>query len=130
MIKAALIFEVVAVTEEAARKSLEKHLKKLSEDRRVKVLRTEMSEAEKIENFSERIREAFSVIADAEIETNRFDNLLQIVIEFGPSSVELLSPDRIELSISEAQGILNSVSSVMHRFVAAGGTGGIIIVND
>ncbi len=130
MIKAALIFEVVAVTEEAAKKSLEKHLKKLSEDRRVRVLKTEMSEVEKIENFSERIREAFSVIADAEIETNRFDNLLQIVIEFGPSSVELLSPDRIELSISEAQGILNSVSSVMHRFAAAGGTGGIIIVGD
>lgn len=125
-IRAMLIFEVIAVSEEATMKALEQHLGKLDRDDRVKLYEKDVSDIIKIENPTPRIKEAYSAHAETGLITNSFQKLMQIVIEYGPSALELLEPGRIEIPIGDAQSMLNSISQVMHQFAAAG-VGGIVI---
>ena len=54
----------------------------------------------------------------------------EIVMEYGPSSIELLEPRILDLPISEAQGILNSLSRLVHQFAASGAGGLVFIATD
>ena len=56
-----------------------------------------------------------------------FRELVQVIIEYGPSAIEILEPSKSQLSMSEAQDVLNNVAGMMHRYAAAG-LGGTIIV--
>jgi hypothetical protein len=59
--------------------------------------------------------------------SKNLNNLAQIVIEYGPSAIEILEPDKFNLNSGEAQSILNSISHMMHM-IAAGGAGGIVLM--
>ena len=48
---------------------------------------------------------------------------------YGPSSVEIIGPDKKEISVAETQDIVNLLAGVVHQFAAAG-VGGIIITPD
>ena len=122
-----LAFEVVAKTEEKSREALEFMIKKLEEDPRVKMYRKEFSESKRIENPLKNVREGYSVNCEVEIITQNFDNMVMLTIEYGPSSIEIMEPSKFEMDLGQAQGILNSISQMMHRFAAAG-IGGIILL--
>ena len=47
-------------------------------------------------------------------------------MHYGPSSVEIIEPKMVNLKLGEAQGILNSIGDMLHKFVAAG-VGGVVI---
>ncbi len=126
-LRVCLIFEVLAALEETTKSSLENLINKLEKDSRVKLYKKEFSPIEEVEKPMKNIEKGFSQICETELITKNFDNLVQIVIEYGPSSVELLEPKRLEIDQGEAQGILNTISEMMHRFAAAG-IGGVIIV--
>ena len=64
---------------------------------------------------------------------SRYQRLITIVVLpvlalflFHASSVEILKPEKYQLSAGEAHNILNTMAEMMHRFAAAG-FGGIVI---
>ena len=126
-LKANMIFQVIAINENAAKEALEEHANKLDSDKRVRIFHKKFEKTIKIESQGERIKEAFSQICEIGLIAKTFEDLLQIIVEYGPSSVDLLEPKKIELPISEAQTILNTTSELMHRFAAAG-LGGIVFI--
>jgi len=128
-VRAVLIFEVLGVTEEVVEKSLKGHVEKLEKDPRVEVVRKEFFDIEEVESPYKNVEKAYSCICEVELLAKNFDSLFQIVMEFGPSSCEILEPEKITLDLSQAQGILNSLADMMHRFTQAGGVGGVVIVN-
>ncbi len=126
-LRSLLIFEVIAAKEETTKSAIETHLKKLEDDQRVKIYKKEVSDIIKVEKPTPKIDSAYSIHSEIELVSNSFDRLMQIVIQYGPSSIELLEPKKIELPLNDAQGLLNSVSQLMHQFAAAG-IGGFVIL--
>ena len=79
--------------------------------------------------FNEKIPVAYSVAARCIVEIPTVYDLINIILVYGPSAVEILEPDSINVDIAEIQNIANMISSVMHKYAAAG-IGGIVISNE
>lgn len=125
-IQALLSFEVLAVSEQAAKDSLAALIEKLDKDERVKIYKKDFSGMERVEKPLKNIEVGFSQVCEVEMVCKHFEDLIGVIIEYGPSACEILKPEKLTLGMGEAQNILNSISDMMHRFAQAG-FGGVII---
>jgi hypothetical protein len=122
-----VIFEAIAITETASKEALESLVDKLDKDGRVKVYKKSFGENKKIDNPIQGVDVGYSLTCEVNVVSKTLDNLANVVIEYGPSAVEILKPEKINLSCGEAQNILNSISNMMHR-LASVGAGGIVFM--
>lgn len=125
-IHARMMFEVLAVTEETTKEALQSHIGKIEKNELVGMIRKDFSAAERVENPIKGIEVGFSQVCEIEFMVKNFDTLVQVVLEFGPASVEILKPEKYQLTAGEAHNILNTMAEMMHKFAAAG-LGGIVI---
>ena len=125
-IKSTMMIEVLAVTEEAAKESLEKHTDRMGKEEKAIIYKKDFKKIEKVKNPLPRIPEAYSNVVELELLTQNYDKLIYMVMTYAPSSVEILEPGHIKMDIGEAQGVLNSIAELIHKFAAAG-IGGVII---
>jgi hypothetical protein len=122
-----MMFEVLAVNEKTTRESLESLMKRLEDDNRVGLYKKEFGEIRKVEKPMKNIDVGYSLTCEIELISKKFDDLVQVVTQYGPSATEILEPKKFDLDAGEAQGILNSVSQMMHQFAAAR-AGGIVFI--
>ena len=122
-----VVFEALAISEEAVRGALEVLTGKLEKDARVKMYKKSFGKSEKIENPMKGVEVGYSLTCEVNVVSKTLDNLACIAIEYGPSALEVLRPDKITLNCGEAQNILNSISNMMHR-LASVGAGGIVFM--
>ena len=125
-IKSNLMIEVLAVTKDAARDSLKKHVEKMEKERHMMVFRKDFKEIRKVESPMPNVKEAFSNVVEVDILTQNYDKLVYLIMAYAPSSIEILEPEHLKIDMGEAQSILNMVAEIIHRFAAAG-LGGIVI---
>lgn len=125
-IKSIAMIEVLAVNEEAARESLEKHVERMEKEEHSMIIKKDFRKVEKVQNPHPRIKEAYSNVVEVEMITQNYDKLVYMIMAYAPSSVEILEPSHIKLDMGEAQAVLNSVAEMIHKFAAAG-LGGVII---
>ncbi|RLJ07051.1 MAG: hypothetical protein DRP12_02950 [Candidatus Aenigmatarchaeota archaeon] len=125
-IKALFRIEVLATSAQAAKSALEKHVEKLEKEKDAFLVKKDFGELREVENPLPRIRKGWSYIVELELLARSFEKLISLVISYGPSSIELLEPEKLEIKLPEAQAILNSLAELIHRFAAAG-LGGILI---
>ena len=126
-IKSWMMIEALAVSEDAVKSALEKHVKKMALEKNVMVSRRDFKKIERIEKPLPNIEEAYSGVVELEVLAQNYDNLVTIVMNYAPSAVEILEPKKISIDAGEAQGILNSLSDLIHRFV--GMTRGAVMVD-
>jgi hypothetical protein len=126
-IRSWMMIEALAVTEAAAKSALEKHVRKLGLENGVMVSGKDFKKVDKVDKPFENIKTAYSGVVELEVLTKDYDRLVFLVLNYAPSAVEVLEPKRISLDAGEAQGILNSLSELIHRFV--GLTRGAILVD-
>lgn len=124
-----LMFEVLGIKEEASKSALESLVNKLDKDDRVKLYRKQFGDVLKVEKPLENIDEAFSLTCEVELISRKFDSLAQIVIEYGPSAIEIIEPTNFKMDAGEAQLVLNTISQTMHQFAAAG-AGGVVFIRE
>ena len=122
-----LVFEVLAVNEEAAKGALESLTSKLEKDSRGKMYKKSFGKSEKVDKPMKGIDVGYSLTCEVNVVSKTLDNLACIAIEYGPSALEVLRPEKITLNCGEAQNILNSISNMMHR-LASVGAGGIVFM--
>lgn len=125
-IKSTMMIEVLAVTEEAAKESLEKHISRMEKEEKAIIYKKNFKKIDKVKNPIPRIKEAYSNVVELELLTQNYDKLVYMVMTYVPSSVEILEPGHIKMDMGEAQGVLNSIAELIHKFAAAG-IGGVII---
>lgn len=125
-IRCMMFMEVMAVSKKATESALAKHMEKLRKEKGVLVHKEDMKGAKKIEKPFPNIPEAYSQITEFEILTENYDKLVYVVLNYGPSGIEILEPNNIKMDLGEAQGILNALAALVHRFAAAG-AGGIMV---
>ena len=121
-----MMIEVLAVTEDAAKSALDKHVLGLNREKKTLVFRSDFQDIQKIENPLPNTPVGYSNIVEVEFVVQNFEKLIHLVMNYGPSATEILHPREIRIDMGDAQGILNSVADVIHKFTQQG-LGGIIV---
>lgn len=124
-IKTWMMIEVMAISPDAAKKALEAHVEKMENEKGTFLYNKKYGEVEKVEKPLPNVPEGYSYVVEFEYLVSDYDRLMTIVMNYGPSSVEILEPDEIKMTLDQAQGALNSVSAMMHKFASQ--AGGVII---
>lgn len=125
-IRSWMMIEVLAITEKAAKSALEKHIEKMGREKRTIIYNKKFHETKKVEKPLPNIKTAYSYVVELDLVTQTYDQLIYLVMNYGPSSIEILEPEKLKIGMGEAQSILNSVAEMIHKFVAAG-IGGVVI---
>jgi hypothetical protein len=123
------VIEALAINKEMVEKSLKAHIDKMDKLKDVLVCEKQFLETIKVEHPMKGIDEAYSQVAKVSFFAKNMVILLSMVMAYGPSSVEILGPERHEVKAEEAQNISNLLAGVVHQFAAAG-LGGMIITPD
>ena len=118
--------EAVGVTEDVVKTSLEKHVQKMSSLNSIFVYEKNFLEIKKLDKPFRGVENAYSYVVDVKFFAKNLTTLMGIVMTYGPSAIEILGPDRYDISVSEAQDICNMLAGIVHQFAAAG-IGGIVI---
>ncbi|MFB6076769.1 MAG: hypothetical protein ABEK12_01410 [Candidatus Nanohaloarchaea archaeon] len=114
-----MVFHVVAATEEAAAESLQDHVDQLEDEGSVTEFSVEMEEVEAVDNPHPQLEEGYSKVAG-------FSDLVELVVNYGPTSVDVTAPEHVEMDVGEIRDALNSVAQMMHQFLQSG-AGGMMI---
>ncbi|MFO7794091.1 MAG: hypothetical protein R6V35_03905 [Candidatus Nanohaloarchaea archaeon] len=121
-----MIFEAVAATEEAVEGSLDEHLEKLGNEPDAEIIETTLEEVEQVENPHPDLEEGYSQVAEVVVKASSFEEAIALVINYGPTYIQLESPDNYELSLKEGQETLQDVADIMRRY-AEMGVGGMLV---
>ena len=125
-IKSWMMIEVLAVSREAAQESLKNHIERMKKEDKTYIIKEDFQDIKEIENPMKDVDKGFSQVVELELLTQNYEKLMFLTLNYGPSALEILEPDKIKMDLGEAQGILNSISDMIHRFAAAG-LGGVVI---
>lgn len=121
-----MVFQVVATSEDAATESLEDHVQKLEGEDGVKSIEVEMDDIQEVDKPHPQVEKGYSRVCEVDMEVANFSDLVEIVINYGPTSVDVKAPDEISMDIGEIRDSLNNVAQMMHQFLQAG-AGGMMI---
>ncbi len=125
-IRASAFIEVMAIKEESARMALEKHVEKIEKQKGIEVYKKEYEEPEVVDNPpTKKAKKAYSQIVEIEFVVSSVKNLMTFSMLYGPSSVEVIEPDSVNIKIDELQDMANSISALIHQY-ASQGAGGIV----
>jgi len=129
-IRARAFVEVMAVKEESATKALENHIGKIEGEEGIEIYQKEFEETEVVENPpTDKVRKAYSQIAEIEFVVSSVKNLMTFSMLYGPSSVEVIDPDSVNVGVDELQDMANSIAALIHQY-ASKGAGGIVTSPD
>lgn len=124
-IRASAFIEVMAVDEDTTTSALKNHLDKIKSQEGIKIFKEDLDEPEEVEDPPQQVSQAYSQIAEIEFIVSSVKNLITFTFLYGPSSVEVLEPEEVELKISELQDMANTTAALVHQY-ASQGAGGII----
>jgi hypothetical protein len=120
-----MCFEVLGMGEDVVKASLEEHIQKLKQVKTALVYSAEMGEVEEVEKPMKDVEKAYSQIAEVGIMVKDLKTLIAISISYGPSSIEVIEPSKLEVNAGEVQDVANMVSGIIHQ-IASAGLGGIV----
>jgi hypothetical protein len=112
MVRAVMIVEMAGRPAEHVKKSLEKHVGQIGNFSYTEVHSIKVSEPREIEDSNG----VYTSFAEIDFETDGLPNLANVVFDFMPSSLEIVEPAKITLSMQDATNLLNNVSGRMHRY--------------
>ena len=105
-----MIVEGTSASEGALNKQMEVLENKLNAEK-FKILKFEKSDMAKG-------KEHYSMFFNIDISVPEFSDVIYLIVQYGPSSVELLQPQEVKLIPSQTQTVLNEVASAVHYYVS------------
>ncbi len=124
-----MIFEVLASNKDTAESSLKKHVEKIRNEKNVEITEESFDEVKEVEEPHPSLDKGFSQVCEVRCDVKTFSELVKLVLNYGPTMIEVESPEKIEMKMSELQDSLNLVTEMMHKFLKAG-AGGMMISGD
>ncbi|MFH0711748.1 MAG: hypothetical protein V1889_01185 [archaeon] len=112
MVRAIMIVEIAGRPAEHLKNALAEHIGILNKVNDITVHSIKLSEPKEIENSNGML----TCFAEADFETTSFGRLSETMFDFMPSSVEIIEPTNVSLSMHEATDLLNNISGRMHRY--------------
>ena len=117
-IRSWMMVEALAINQDAVKNALERHIQKMGQEKGVMVSKKDFKKIEKVDKPFPNINTAYSGVVELEVLTHDYDKLVFIVLNYAPSAIEILEPKMITMGAGEAQGVLNSLAEMMHKFVS------------
>ncbi|MDY6769598.1 MAG: hypothetical protein SVU88_01360, partial [Candidatus Nanohaloarchaea archaeon] len=105
---------------------LQDHLDKLEGERSVSSFAADVDEVSEVEQPSPDLDTGYSQVAEVEMDVDSFAELVEIVINYGPTSVDVTAPEHVEMDLREVRDALNAVAQIMHQFLQSG-AGGMMV---
>lgn len=121
-----MVFEAVGAEKDGVVKSLEDHVEGIESEEGVEITELEKEEATEIENPHESLEKGYSQVVEMRADFDDFQKVIEAVINYGPTYVQMEGPDKYELNLRESQDTLQSVANTMHQY-AQMGAGGVLI---
>ena len=123
-----MMIECMAINPKAVKSALETHVRKMGNEKKIIIYKKDFKKMQEIEKplRDKNIEKAYSLVVEIELVSENFETLISLVMNYAPSALEILEPEKLAMDAGEAQGILNSISDLMHTFAAAG-VGGVVI---
>lgn len=129
-IKVWMIFEVQAAAEDVCVSALKKHVDGLGAQSYVKIMEQSFTDVDKIDapdGLKQRgVNNLFTQVSEVTLMARDFEGVMNAVINYAPTAVEIVAPEKITISMRDAQNALVSVADMMHKFANAG-IGGMLI---
>ena len=125
-IKSSMIIEVLAINREAAESALKKHIEGMEGEGGTIIYRKDWHEVKEVKQALPGLEKSYATMVELELVTQNYEKLVFLVMNYGPSNVEILEPESIKLDLGQAQGILISVADMLHKF-AQMKVGGIVV---
>jgi hypothetical protein len=118
-IRAVIILEILGRPKEHVTESLDGLIKKISEEKGIKIIEKKSHEPKKLEESEEEMTkhgEIFTSFAEVEIEFDKIDDLIKIIFNYMPSSVEIVSPEKISFDNVFLSDMLTGLILKLHRY--------------
>ena len=112
MVRAIMIVEVAGRPAEHLKMALGEHIGVLNNVNDITVHSIKLSEPRSIKEAEG----MFTCFAEADFECDSFARLSETMFDFMPSSVEVIEPAKVSLSMTDATDLLNNISGRMHRY--------------
>ncbi len=125
-----MIFEVLAAKKDTAEESLKEHVEKIENEEGVEEIEKDFDEVKEVENPHPKLEKGFSQVLEMRCKVKNFSELVKIVLNYGPTMIEIEGPEKIEMNMREMQDSLNLVAEMMHKFLKAGAGGMMISGNE
>lgn len=125
-IEAWFAIEALATNKETVEGALKRHIENMEHAKDTFVYEKKFTEIKHVENPMKDVAEGFSQVVEIKLFAKNIFTLINLVILYGPSSIEILGPNEKAVKISELQDLCNVLAGLMHQFAAAG-VGGMVI---
>lgn len=125
-LKVWMVFEAVGKEKDEVEESLEEHLEKLESEGDIEIVENDWSEAEEMEDPHPGIEKGYSMVVETVITIESLDRLVETVINYGPTYIQVEEPDNYNLGLAELQDTVQNVATTMHQY-AQMGAGGVLI---
>jgi hypothetical protein len=118
-IKINTIIEIAGKPEEHVRETIEKMIDILKKNKKVEIIKKETAPTKKVElsnpsNPSQKVN-IFSSFAELELSFPNFDELMQFIFMFMPSSIEILEPEELKINQKDIEDSLNDLLGRLHE---------------
>lgn len=114
-----LIFEVLGRPKEHILEVLDLLIKRLGETKNVEILKSKIHEAKVVksqEQTQNRVQELYSSFAEVEVVIKDLAKLIEVIFDYMPSSIEIVSPKDLKLELSDANALLNDLATRLHSY--------------
>ncbi len=129
-IKVWVLFDVQSNDSDFTEKALKEHISKMKKESGIVVGKETTSDVEEVDAppafRAQGIDKMYSQVYEAIIFINNFETLINFTVTYAPTAIEVLSPEKLTIKLSELQSALVTISDMMHKF-AQSGLGGVII---
>ncbi|MFW6449486.1 MAG: hypothetical protein ACOCZ6_00400 [Nanoarchaeota archaeon] len=114
-IVAKAIIEMLGSPKEHIENTMKYYVDKIEEDyKEIKVLDKHFEPAEETENSTEKAK-LYSVFSEVELEITGAENLAWFCIDYMPSSIDIIDPEKITYEARDFTGFINDLLSKLHQ---------------
>ncbi|MEM4245160.1 MAG: hypothetical protein QW404_01595 [Candidatus Nanoarchaeia archaeon] len=111
-VKAKLVIELLGSPKDHVEKTMRMVIDKLKNEKDVRLLKEVTYKAEQ----NDKIKPLWSTFSDLDIEVASLKKLMDVCFDYQPSSVEIVSPDKFELTAEDYAYLLNEVVAQLHHY--------------
>ena len=113
-LQAQIILEILGRPPENVKNALNQLVEKLDSEKGIKILNKKIHEPKPIEQ----VKDLYTAFADITLELDSIDNYFGILFAYMPSHVELIEPDKLEVSNFELSELANKLTQRLHSYDA------------
>ncbi len=103
------IIELVGKPKEHIEKTMKKVVELLDSNNKLTIIEKKIAEAKEVKGL-------WSTFGEFEIGFSNFEDIGSFCFEFMPSSIEIISPAKIELDSKEVEDFTNDVLAKLHQY--------------